>query len=218
MIAQSKQLLSHGRTARQDVEREKLCLDRNTEIKSPSVKTPGINSIDSISLEAELDTHVSTMLTVRQEPKTGWQLTQALGRAEAQHSVFRPPSFPPPEPPLDKRLNHSARHMTDETEQGGQGGGDAEAESGVGTGAGHGEVLSTRQVTTPRVSSLLLIPKDDSSDDEEVTALMQDVQNLTGMRWLRYQHSMSVQERLIPLPPSPPPSVAVGGSHIGLRP
>ena len=140
------------------------------------------------------------MLTVRQEPKTGWQLTQALGRAEAQHSVFRPPSFPPPEPPLDKRLNHSARHMTDETEQGGQGGRALEGESGVGTGVGQEQVLSTRQVTTPRAGPLL--PTDDSSDDEKVTELMRDVQNLTGMRWLRYQHSMSTQERLLPLPPA----------------
>jgi hypothetical protein len=32
---------------------------------------------------------------------------------------------------------------------------------------------------------------------------MRDLQNLTDMRWLRYQHSMSAQERLLPLPPSP---------------
>ena len=223
MIAQSQQLLNHGGTARQDVrqdvKREELCLDRNTEIKSPSVKTPDTNIIDSISSEAELDTYVSTM-PVRQEQKDDWQLAQALDGAEGQHSVFRPagpPSFPPPEPSPDKRLNHIACHMDEETEKWGQGRGTQEGESGVGTGAGPGEVLSTRQVTTPRNSSLLLTRIHDSSDDEDVTALMQDVQNLNGMRWLRYQHSMSVQERLLPLP-SPPPSVTVGGSHTGLRP
>jgi hypothetical protein len=80
--------------------------------------------------------------------------------------------------------------MAEETEQGGQGGGAEEGESGVGTEAGQGEVLSTT-------------PVDDSSDDEKVTELMRDLQNLTDMRWLRYQHSMSAQERLLPLPPSP---------------
>ncbi len=198
VIAQSKQLLSHGLTARQDVKREDLAgLDWNTEMKGPSVKTPDTKS-SLCSLCGQ--TYVSTMLTVRQEQKADWQPTQALARAEAQHSVFRPPNIPPPGPPPDTRFNHIGRHMAEETEQGGQGGRALEGESGVGTGVGQEQVLSTRQVTTPRAGPLL--PTDDSSDDEKVTELMRDVQNLTGMRWLRYQHSMSTQERLLPLPPA----------------
>ena len=198
MIAKSKQLLSHRVTARQDVKREVaeaigLVIDpreqsqelsglgRNTKMKSPSVKSPD-NKSSLCSLCGQ--TYVSTMMMVRQEQKL------TIARAEAQHSVLGPPGFPPPDPPPDTRFNHIARRMAEETEQGGQGGGAEEGESGVGTEAGQGEVLSTT-------------PVDDSSDDEKVTELMRDLQNLTDMRWLRYQHSMSAQERLLPLPPSP---------------
>jgi hypothetical protein len=75
--------------------------------------------------------------------------------------------------------------MTDETEQGWQGGGDEEGESDVGKEQDKEKYYQIDKWQR-RALALLLTPICDSSDDEDVTALMQDVQKLTGMRWLRY--------------------------------